>query len=77
MGATWSEIQFVVPHGLVSQKLKKLKEAESLPFCPTDAAFLLEQCSLHSRGFFVFLPSENYFNYQEHTFIYSNPFNSW
>ena len=29
----------MVPHGLISQELKKLQEAESLPFCPIDAAF--------------------------------------
>ena len=28
-------------HGFISQKVKKLQEAESLPFCPTVAAFLL------------------------------------
>ena len=27
----------MLPHGLLSQKLKKLQEAESLPFCPTVA----------------------------------------
>ena len=31
----------LICHGFVSQKLKKLQEAESLPFCPTDAAFFL------------------------------------
>ena len=41
MGAAWSEILFVVPHGFRSQKLKKLQEAESLPFCPTVATFFL------------------------------------
>ena len=34
MGAAWSEISFVVPDGLISQELKKLQQAESLPFCP-------------------------------------------
>ena len=41
MGAALSEIKFVEPHVFLSQKLKKLQEAESLPFCPTDAAFFL------------------------------------
>ena len=36
----------MVPHNFISQKLKKLQRAESLPFCPTVAAFLLWQCSL-------------------------------
>ena len=49
----------MVSHGFISQKLKKLQEAESLPFCPTDAAFFLYQCSLHSRGFKRFY---NYFH---------------
>ena len=26
MNAAWSEISFVIPHGFISQKLKKLKE---------------------------------------------------
>ena len=39
--ASLSEIWFVVPHGFISQKLKKLWEAESLQFCPTDTAFFL------------------------------------
>ena len=39
--AAWSEIWFVVPHDFISQKLKKLQQAESLPFCPIDAAFFL------------------------------------
>ena len=39
----------MVSHDFISQKLIKLQEAESLPFCPTHAAFFLEQCSLHSR----------------------------
>ena len=30
-------------HGFISQKVKKLQEAESLPFCPTVAAFLRRQ----------------------------------
>jgi hypothetical protein len=30
-----------VPHNFISQKLKKLQEAESLPFCPTVDAFFL------------------------------------
>ena len=50
MGAAWSEIQFVVPHGFISQKLEKLQKAESLPLCQTDAAFFLKQCSLYSRA---------------------------
>ena len=28
MGAPWSEIQFVVPHGFISEKLKKVKQAD-------------------------------------------------
>ena len=40
MGATWSEIQYMVPHIFISQKLKKLQRAESLPFCPIIAATL-------------------------------------
>ena len=40
-GAAWSEIKFVVPHDFMSQKLKKLQEAERLPFCQTDAAFFV------------------------------------
>ena len=39
----------MVPHDFISLNLKKLQEAESLPFCPTDAAFFLLQCSLHTR----------------------------
>ena len=39
----------MVPHEFISLNLKKLQEAESLPFCPTDAAFFLLQCSLHTR----------------------------
>ena len=35
MGAAWSEMQFEVHHIFISQKLKKLKEEESLPFCQT------------------------------------------
>jgi hypothetical protein len=31
----------VVPHDFISKKLKKLQEAESLPICPTVAAFFL------------------------------------
>ena len=41
----------MVPHGLISQKLKKLQQAESLPLCPIDAAFFLQQCSLATRAF--------------------------
>ena len=47
-----------MPHGLryfcdnswfyKSKTEKKLQVAESLPFCPTDAAFFLQQCSLHT-----------------------------
>ena len=37
MGTVLSEILFVVPHGFISQKLKKLQEAEFLPFGQTDA----------------------------------------
>jgi hypothetical protein len=36
--AAWSEIQFEVHQVFISQKLKKLKEDESLPFGPTGAA---------------------------------------
>ena len=36
-----SSILLAVPRGFISQKLKKLQEAESLPFCPTVAAFFL------------------------------------
>ena len=32
MGAAWSEIYCVILHGFISKKLKKLQEAESLPF---------------------------------------------
>ena len=39
-----------VPHGLISQELKKLQQAESLPFCPIDAAFFLLQCCLATRA---------------------------
>ena len=46
VGAAWSEIHFVILHGFISQKLKKLQEAESLSFCPTFATFFLQQCSL-------------------------------
>ena len=38
VGAAWSEMQFEVHHVFISQKLKKLKEEESLPFCPTGSA---------------------------------------
>ena len=41
VGDAWSEILFVVPHGLINQELKKLQQVESLPFCPIDAAFFL------------------------------------
>jgi hypothetical protein len=33
--------KFEVPYDFMSQKLKKLQRAESLPFCPTYAAFFL------------------------------------
>ena len=39
--AAWTEIWFVVPHVVISQEQKKLQQAESLPFCPIDAAFFL------------------------------------
>ena len=41
VGAAWLEIWFVAPHDFIGQKLKKLQQVESLPFCPTDAAFFL------------------------------------
>ena len=41
MGAAWSEIWFVVAYGFINQELKKSQQAESLPFCPIDAAFFL------------------------------------
>ena len=37
MRAACSEIQFKVHHVFISQKLKKLKEEESLPFSPSCA----------------------------------------
>ena len=40
-GTSWSEIWFVVPHGLISEEMKKLEQVESLPFCPIDAALFL------------------------------------
>ena len=38
MRAARSEIKFEVHHAFISQKLKKLKEEESLPFGPSCAA---------------------------------------
>ena len=38
MFAAWSEIKLEVSHVFISQKLKKLKEEESLPFGPSCAA---------------------------------------
>ena len=38
MCAAWAEIQFEVHKVFISNKLKKLKEEESLPFGPTCAA---------------------------------------
>ena len=50
MGAAWSEISFEVYHVFISQKLKKLKEEESLPFSPSSAADFLEP------GYLILLP---------------------
>jgi hypothetical protein len=36
--AAWSEIYFEVQQVFISQKLKKFKEEESLPFGPTGTA---------------------------------------
>ena len=41
--AAWSEIWFEVHHVFISQKLKKLKEEESLPIGPSCAAACLSQ----------------------------------
>ena len=54
MGAAWSEMQFEVHHGFISQKLKKLKEEESLPFFPTSSADSLKQSYLPPRGWNLF-----------------------
>ena len=42
MPATRSEIKFEVHHAFISQKLKKLKEDESLPFGSSCAADFLQ-----------------------------------
>ena len=45
MCAAWAEMQFEVHTSyFISQKLKKLKEEESLPFSPSGTADCLYQC---------------------------------
>ena len=43
----------MVSHVFVSQKLKKLQEAESLPFCPTVAAFFLHYENKFTKFMYV------------------------
>ena len=68
MCATWDEIKFEVHYTLMSQKLKKLKEEDSLPLGPC-AANIYYSSILHA-----FSKSESHLpSHQPHTYLQPQP----
>ena len=59
MFPAWSEIKLEVSHVFISQKLKKLKKEESLPFGPSCAANFLEQWYLLLHPPWLYQQSKN------------------